>query len=78
MPLKKINKSFLFHVDLLLKEKVGGGAQMTDTGLQMIGFKIPCSLVTADTTLLYLSKQKSETRGGGTYAKSKAVGLDGS
>ena len=53
---------------------------MTDTGLQMMEFKIPCSLVTADTTLLYLSKQNSETGwgGGGTYPQSKAVGLDGS
>ena len=74
-----VNNLF-FHVDLLLKGKVGGGAQMTDTGLQMIGFKIHCSLVTADTTLLYLSKQNWETGGGGggTYPKSKAVGLDGS
>ena len=37
---------------------------MTDTGLQMMDFKIPCSLVVADTTLLYLSKQNSETKGG--------------
>ena len=52
---------------------------MTDTGLQMMGFKIPCSLVTADTTLLHLSEQNSETRGGGgTHPQSKAVGLDGS
>ena len=57
-PLKNNN---FFHV--LLKEKVGE-AQMTDTGLQMMGFKIPCSLVTADTTLLYFSKQNSETKGG--------------
>ena len=57
----------------------GGGAQMTDTGLQMMGFKLTCSLVTADTTLLYLSIQMSDTRGGGgTYPQSKAVGLDGS
>ena len=46
---------------------------MTDTGLQMMEFKIPCSLVAADTTLLYLSKQNSETKGG---HQSKAVGLD--
>ena len=47
---------------------------MTDTGLQMMEFKIPCSLVTADTTLLYLSKQNSETGWGALIPSPKLWG----
>ena len=58
------------------ERKGEGHRQSCDTGLQMMGFKIPYSWIAEDITLLYPPKQNSETRRGALIPSSKAVGLE--